>query len=96
MSSQGSATERLVVLLHERVHQFLAPKLYVLRHYRVGNRAGSYVRSSLWRYIEEALAETIGQLGANGFREAFGGIRFPVKNGYMYLTRGGGQCPPAC
>ena len=93
VSSQGSAAERAVVLLHERVHQFLAPKVYVLRHYRVGNRAGSYVRSSLWRYIEEALAETIAQVGTNGFREAFGGLRFPVKNGYMYLTRTGGFDP---
>ena len=93
VSSQGSAAERAVAVLHERVHQFLVPKLYFLRHYRVGNRAGSYVRSSLWRYIEEALAETIAQVGANGFRQSFRGLRFPLQNGYMYLSRAGGFDP---
>ena len=66
------------------------PKLYILREYRASNRASSYMRSSLWRYIEEALAETIAQVGVNGFRQFFTGIRFPIQNGYMYLTRGGG------
>jgi hypothetical protein len=93
VSSQGSATDRAVVRLHERVHQFLVPKVYVLRSYRVGNRAGSYVRSSLWRYIEEALAETIAQVGVQGLHQAFRGLRFPVANGYMYLTRTGGYNP---
>ena len=93
VSSQGSATDRAVVRLHERVHQFLVPKIYVLRNYRVGNRAGSYVRSSLWRYIEEALAETIAQVGVQGLHQAFRGLRFPVANGYMYLTRTGGYNP---
>ncbi len=90
VSTKGSASERAVVLLHERVHQFLAPKLYVLREYRASNRASSYMRSSLWRYIEEALAETVAQVGVNGIRQFFTGIRFPVQNGYMYLTKGGG------
>jgi len=47
VSTKGSASERAVTLLHERVHQFLAPKLYLLREYRINNRASSYVRSSL-------------------------------------------------
>lgn len=93
MSSQGSATQRAVALLHEKVHQFLVPKVYILQHYRVGNRAGSYVRSSLWRYIEEALAETIAQVTVEGFRNAFSGLRFPIRNGYLYLTRTGGFNP---
>jgi hypothetical protein len=84
-----AAGEALVVL-HERVHQFLAPKLYLLREYRVGSNAASYVRSSLWRYIEEALAETIAQVGVNGFRQLLSGIRFPVSNGYVYLAKSGG------
>jgi hypothetical protein len=75
------------------VHQFLAPKLYVLREYRVSNRASSYMRSSLWRYIEEALAETVAQVGVHGIRQFFTGIKFPVQNGYMYLTKGGGYSP---
>jgi hypothetical protein len=90
ISSRGSANDRAVVLLHEKVHQFLMPKLYVLRNYRASNRASSYMRSSLWRYIEEALAETIAQVGVSGFRQFFTGMRFPVQSGYMYLTRGGG------
>lgn len=90
VSTAGSATDRALVLIHEKVHQFLAPKLYILRSYRVQNRANSYVRSSLWRYLEEALAETVAQVGVNGFSQFFKGIRFPVENGYMFLFRGGG------
>ena len=93
VSTQGSATDRALVLLHEKVHQFLMPKLYVLREYRASNRASSYFRSSLWRYIEEALAETIAQVGVTGIRNFFVGIRFPVKSGYMHLRRGGGFNP---
>jgi hypothetical protein len=94
VSTLGSATDRALVLLHEKVHQFLAPKFYILREYRANARGMSYVRSSLWRYIEEALAETIAQVGVNGFRQFFTGIRFPVGNGYMYLTRPGGRLNP--
>lgn len=53
------------------------------------NRAGSYVRSSLYRFLEELLAETIARLGVNGFREVFIGLRFPVKNGYVFWMKGG-------
>jgi len=91
VSSQGPATEQALVLIHEKVHQFLMPKLYLLRTYRISNRAGSYVRSSLWRYLEEALAETIAQIGVFGLKQLHIGIRFPVANGYVYLTRAGGQ-----
>lgn len=90
VSIKGSGTDRNLVLLHEKVHQFLAPKLYILRDYRVANRAGSYFRSSLWRFLEEALAETIAQIGVIGLKNLYVGIRFPVKNGYAYLTRAGG------
>ncbi len=90
VSTQGSATDRALVLLHEKVHQFLAPKLYLLRDFRVANRGSSYFGSSLWRYIEEALAETVAQVGVNGFGQFFTGVAFPVKNGYVYLVRGGG------
>jgi hypothetical protein len=93
VSTQGSATDRALVLLHEQVHQFLTPKLYFLRNYRVSNMSQSYVRSSLWRYIEEALAETIAQVGVNGFKNFFQGIKFPLGNGYAHLTRGGGYNP---
>ncbi|HKO50776.1 MAG TPA: hypothetical protein VJV79_23815 [Polyangiaceae bacterium] len=91
VSSRGSASDRALALLHEKVHQFLAPKLAFLREYRANTLAKSYTRSSLWRYIEEALCETIAQVGVLGFKKFFVGVRFPVKNGYMFLTQGGGM-----
>jgi uncharacterized membrane protein YeaQ/YmgE (transglycosylase-associated protein family) len=94
VSTAGSAEDQAVVLLHEKVHQFLAPKLYVLRQFRVENRVGSYFSSSLYRYVEEALAETIAQVGTNGFTRFFAGVKFPVgigsQPGYVYLVRAGG------
>lgn len=36
------------------------------------------------------MAETFPQVKVNGARETFTGLRFPVKQGYVYLTRGGG------
>jgi hypothetical protein len=79
--------ERAKLLRHEQVHQFLAPKLYLLREFRVENRVRSYTQSSLWRYLEEALAQ------ANGTRQFLVGVRFPVKNGYVFLRKGGGYNP---
>jgi hypothetical protein len=90
VSSLGSATDKALVLLHEKVHQFFAPKLDILRTYRAGNLTKSYVGSSLYRYIEEALAETMAQVGVQGFRHFFEGVRFPLRNRYMYFVKGGG------
>jgi hypothetical protein len=89
-STRGSVTDRRLAELHEKVHQFLAPKFYFLREYRASNRAMSYVRSSLYRYIEEAIAETVARVGVEGFRKFFVGVRFPVREGYVYFLRGGG------
>jgi len=90
LSSAGSANDRELVRLHERVHQLLAPKIYRLRRIRVENRVGSYFKSSLYRYIEEMLAETVAQVGVNGLSKIVVGLKFPVANGYVYLTRAGG------
>jgi hypothetical protein len=90
ISLKGSINDQKSALYHEKVHQFLAPKLYFLRNFRVQNLTASYFRSSLWRYIEEALAETVSQVGVYGIRKFFVGAKFPVKNGYVFLTRGGG------
>jgi len=90
VSSLGSATDRALVLLHEKVHQFFVPKLDILRTYRAGTRVKSYVGSSLYRYIEEAFAETIAQVGVQGFRHFFEGVRFPLRSQYMYFLKGGG------
>lgn len=89
VSSRGSARTRQLVLLHERIHQFLTPKLYPLRNFRIANRDASYRHSSLSRYLEEALAETIAQVRVLGAKEALIGIRFPVNNQYVYLMRSG-------
>jgi hypothetical protein len=90
VSSKGSAiNSRLVALYHEQVHRWFTPKLYLMRYFRVECRTGSYVNSSLWRYIEEMLAEGIAKGRVYGLQESFDGISFPVKNGYLYLIRAG-------
>lgn len=89
ISSRGSMVDRRLALIHEKVHRLLTPKFFLLRNFRVSNRASSYSRSPLSVYIEEALAETVAQVGVNGFRSVFEGITFPVKNGYVSLIRVG-------
>lgn len=94
VSVKGTVNDRRLALLHEQVHSFLTPRFRVLREFRVQNRAASYERSALSRYVEEALAETVAQVGVNGFRGAFTGLYFPVKNGYVtVLVRANGKAP---
>ena len=90
VSSRGTGVDRALVLLHERVHQSLAPKFYPLRRIRIENRIRSYFQSSLWRFCEEALCETVAQVGVDGLRKGYVGLRFPISNGYVYLLKGGG------
>ena len=87
ISRLGAAADRRLVALHENVHRVLTPKLYVLREFRIQNRTSSYTRSTLSKYLEEALAETIAQVGVNGFREVFKGISFPIREKYVTLVR---------
>ncbi len=62
-----------------------------LRRIRVQSRTNSSFRSSLSRYLEEALAETAAQVQVNGgLAGVLEGLRFPVSNGYVTLSRGGG------
>ena len=90
-SLKGTAQDQALVLAHERIHQMLTPKLYLLRRFRVENRTTSYFRSSLSRYLEEALAEYAGQTQIQGrLGSLIEGIKFPVENGYVYLRAGGG------
>lgn len=89
VSSRGSAKTRQLVLFHEKVHQILTPKLYPLRKFRIRNRTKSYSESSLSRYLEEALAETVAQVRVKGVREFMTGIRFPVQEGYVFILRRG-------
>jgi len=85
ISRLGSATDRRLVALHEAVHRALTPKLDILRSFRVEARAASYVRSSLRKYLEEALAESFAQVAVHGLRGLLTGIAFPVRNGYVTL-----------
>ena len=87
ISRLGTAADRRLAALHENVHRVLTPKLYFLREFRIQNRTSSYTRSALSKYLEEALAETIAQVGVNGFREVFTGISFPVREKYVTLLR---------
>jgi len=88
-STLGSATDRSLVLYHEKVHQFLVPKLYVFRTVRVEMRTGSYANSSLFRYLEETLAETVAQVRVNGWQKLFSSVKFPTNNGYVYWLKAG-------
>lgn len=85
-SSRGPSDLQRIVRLHERVHQLLTPKLQFLREVRVVLSQNGYFKSYILRYLEEALAETVAQVGVNGFRSAVQGITFPVKNGYVTLV----------
>lgn len=84
-SLNGSATDQALVYQHEMVHSFLSPKLEYLREFRADLRMDLYQRSSLMRYLEEALAETYAQVRVNGIDAAFDGMRFPITNGYVEL-----------
>jgi hypothetical protein len=93
-SIAGPASEARKALIHEKVHQFFVPKLQILRNFRIENRNGSYYGSSLYRYINEALAETIAQVGVDGFSGLYQGIAFPVKYNYVFLLHRGGIIAP--
>jgi hypothetical protein len=83
-SLKGSDTDRKMVLAHEKIHQFLTPKLQVLRQLRTFMRAQGYNRSYVLRYLEEALAETTAQLRVKGITKAnlIEGIKFPIGDDY--------------
>ena len=86
VSSQGTSNTRRLVLIHEKVHAALTPKLRILRNLRVSLRSNGYAKSHLLRYAEEALAESVAQAAVNGPGAILEGLRFPVKNGYVTLS----------
>ena len=89
ISSLGSVTEQVLVRVHESVHQFLTPRLGILRTFRVQLGMSGYIRSALLMYLEEALAETVAQVRVVGGAAAFlKGIKFPIGNGTIsaYVT----------
>ena len=84
-STAGSAESQALARLHERVHQVLTPKVNILRRLRGFIRAQGYNRSYILRYLEEALAETVAQVGVKGWqvKNVVEGLRFPVERGYL-------------
>lgn len=72
-------------LFHEKVHQFLIPKLYLFREVRIYVAQSAYRRSFILRYLEESLAETIALLRVHGFdpRKLQQGFRFAVDENYQ-------------
>ena len=84
-STLGSTEDVALARYHEKLHSLLSPKLSVLREFRADLRMAAYNRSSLVRYLEEALAETYAQLRVSGIKGLPTGIAFPVKNGYVTL-----------
>ncbi|MGG6196117.1 hypothetical protein ACQV2B_18805 [Pantoea allii] len=83
-TSKEATQDMLVAIYHERVHQFIAPKFYLLRELRTFMRWSAYNKSYLLRYLEEALAETIGLLRAKGMsvNHLIEGFRLPLTTNY--------------
>ena len=85
VSTQGTLTDQQLALAHELVHQKLTPRFGPLRTFRVRLNASQYYRTALFKYLEEALAETVAQIKVNGLSGLIEGITFPVRNGKLYL-----------
>lgn len=84
-SAKEAAHQIMEAIYHERVHQFVAAKFYLFREFRVFMRHSAYTKSYILRYLEEALAETVAKLRANGIssRYIIEGFKFPLTNGYQ-------------
>jgi len=84
ISKDEAYLKMLTTLYHEQVHMIIAPKFYLLRELRVFMRQSAYSKSYILRYLEEALAETIGLLRARGMSTEYivKGFNFPLGNTY--------------
>lgn len=91
LSTRGSVGDQLLARFHESVHSWLSPRFGLLRNFRVRLGMSGYVRSTLLRYLEEAMAETYAQLRVNGLGGLLAGIRFPVANGYVTIQQLAGE-----
>jgi len=80
-------TQQRAVLFHELVHRFFSPRFGPFRQLRAEINIAAYNRSALLRYLEEAMAEGYGQLKVHGLESALGAFRFPIKNGYVTVSR---------
>ncbi len=84
-SSKEAVHQILEAIYHERVHQFIAAKFYMLREFRSFMRHSGYTKSYLLRYFEEALAETVAKLRANSLSPKYiiEGLKFPLGDNYQ-------------
>jgi hypothetical protein len=89
ISLRQSLKEQQITLYHELVHRFFSPRLGPFRQFRAELRMSGYARSAFLKYTEEVLAEGYAQLRVNGLAQALGAIKFPIKNGYVIVTRRG-------
>ena len=90
LSPHGTATDRTLALAHEEVHSALSPKaMNALRTFRADVAMAGYGKSALLKGLEEAMAETVAQVSVRGLspEAVLDGIRFPVTNGYVTLSR---------
>lgn len=80
ISPLGSTLDRMQALYHEQAHVFLTPR-GPLQQARAGIRFWTYENSHLFRFAEEAIAESSAQLRTGG--SLWTGLTFPVTNGYV-------------
>jgi hypothetical protein len=79
-----AAEQVRVTTYHEKVHQFLTPKLQIFRDIRVYLKQSAYQKSYILRYLEEALAETYAQCRMYGLGKEYilKGLKFPLGSHY--------------
>jgi hypothetical protein len=87
ISPHGTAKDIAMTTAHESVHSFLSPKaINGLREFRADVGMTLYKKSSLCRYLEEALAETYAQVKFNGLSALPEGLAFPLRSPDYKLT----------
>ncbi len=84
ISPHGTALDRMRALSHEQVHSFLTPRgIGQIRRAQFSQWV--YNNSHLFRYIEEAAAESVAQVRTGGSLRT--GLLFPITAGYVQPVR---------
>lgn len=87
ISPRGTRVDRALAHAHESVHSFLSPKaMNRFREFRANLSMAAYQKSEMFRFLEEALAETFAQVKVNGLRALPEGLSFPFRNGYVTVS----------
>jgi hypothetical protein len=87
VSRNQSLVGQQLTYYHEWVHSILSPRFFLFRGFRARLNMSAYMRSSLLRYIEEAMAESYAQLRVRGLQHILVGIRFPITEGYVTVSQ---------